>query len=79
MSTIFRATSLALAVSVALGSTSSYAAGEGNPAAEKDVEKIVVVGSRGAPRSVNDSPVPIDLIGGDELDRGGHTGMLALV
>ena len=78
MSTIFRATTLALAVGVALGTATSYAADD-NAKAEKNIEKIVVVGSRGAPRSVNDSPVPIDLIGGEELERGGNTDMLELL
>jgi len=78
MSTIFRATTLALAVSVALGTTASYAA-ENDSVKEEQVEKIVVVGSRGAPRSVNDSPVPVDLIGSDELARGGNTNMLELL
>jgi|TARA_R110000751_G_scaffold81415_4_gene164390 iron complex outermembrane receptor protein len=81
MSNKFRTGTLAIAVSLALGTTSTYAA-EDNSAkikAEKDVEKIVVVGSRGAPRSVNDSPVPIDLIGGEELARGGNTDMLELI
>ena len=45
----------------------------------KEVEKFVVVGSRGAPRSVNDSPVPIDLIRGVELARSGNTNMLELL
>lgn len=31
---------------------------------EQSIEKIAVVGSRSAPRSVSDSPVPIDIIGG---------------
>lgn len=81
MSNKFRTGTLALAVSMALGTVSSYAAAEEETKAvkEKNVEKIVVVGSRGAPRSVNDSPVPIDLIGGDELERGGNTDMLELL
>ena len=79
MSTKFRATTLALAVSVALGTVPSYAAEEADSAKEEKVERIVVVGSRGAPRSVNDSPVPIDLIGGEELGRGGNTDMLELL
>jgi len=81
MSNKFRTGALALAVSMALGTVSAYAA-EGDNAkakAEKSVERIAVVGSRGAPRSVNDSPVPIDLIGGDELARGGNTDMLELL
>jgi len=79
MSNTFRTGTLALAVSMALGTVTTYAAEGDTTAKEKDVEKIVVVGSRGAPRSVNDSPVPIDLIGGDELDRGGNTDMLELL
>jgi iron complex outermembrane receptor protein len=43
------------------------------------VEKIAVVGSRAAPRSIADSPVPIDIIGGDELGKGGNTDMLELL
>ncbi len=79
MSNKFRTGTLALAVSMALGTVSAYAAEDTKSKAEKDVEKIVVVGSRGAPRSVNDSPVPIDLIGGEELARGGNTDMLELL
>jgi len=79
MSTKFRATTLALAVGVALGTAPLYAAEESEAAKEQNVERIAVVGSRGAPRSVNDSPVPIDLIGGEELERGGNTDMLELL
>jgi iron complex outermembrane receptor protein len=78
MSTKFRATTLAIAVGVALGNApiNSVHAAEAD---EEQVEKIVVVGSRGAPRSLNDSPVPVDLIGSDELERGGNTNMLELL
>ncbi|MFT5851602.1 MAG: iron complex outermembrane receptor protein [Colwellia sp.] len=80
MSTKFKTTTLALAVSLALGTVQSYAAeDDASKVKEKDFEKIVVVGSRGAPRSVNDSPVPIDLIGSEELERGGNTNMLELL
>jgi len=79
MSHKFHTGTLALAVSMALGTVSAYADDGDKAKAEKNVEKIVVVGSRGAPRSVNDSPVPIDLIGGDELKRGGNTDMLELL
>ncbi|PCH97910.1 MAG: TonB-dependent receptor [Gammaproteobacteria bacterium] len=79
MSNKFRTGTLALAVSMALGTVSVYAAESDNAKAEKAIEKIVVVGSRGAPRSVNDSPVPIDLIGSAELARGGNTDMLELL
>jgi len=79
MSTKFRTTTLALAVGVALGTTPLYAAEEADSVAEEKVERIAVVGSRGAPRSVNDSPVPIDIIGGDELSKAGNTDMLELL
>jgi iron complex outermembrane receptor protein len=79
MSTKLRATTLALAVSVALGTAPSYAAEKADSVKEEKVERIAVVGSRGAPRSVNDSPVPIDIIGGDELAKGGNTDMLELL
>ncbi|GAC13070.1 TonB-dependent receptor plug domain-containing protein [Aliiglaciecola lipolytica] len=44
-----------------------------------NVEKIAVVGSRGAPRSVGDSPVPVDIIGGDELSKNASTDMLDML
>jgi iron complex outermembrane receptor protein len=36
--------------------------------AEENVEKIAVVGARGAPRSVTSSPVPVDVISEDEIN-----------
>jgi len=78
MSNKFRSATLAIAVSVALGNSPVFAA-EGEAAQDKDVERIAVVGSRGAPRSVADSPVPIDLIGAEELAKGGNTNMLELL
>lgn len=47
--------------------------------AEASVEKIAVVGTRAAPRSISDSPVPIDIIGGEELAKAGNTDMLELL
>lgn len=44
-----------------------------------NVEKIAIVGTRSAPRSIGDSPVPIDIIGGDELGKSGNTDMLELL
>ncbi|WP_281556279.1 TonB-dependent receptor [Thalassomonas sp. RHCl1] len=79
MSTKFRTATLALAVGFALGTVPAYAAESDAAAKEKDVEKIVVVGSRAAPRSVADSPVPVDLIGGDELAKSGSTDMLDML
>ncbi len=74
MSIKFRTGTLAFAVAAALGTTHSYAAEDG--VKEADVEKIVVVGSRAAPRSVADSPVPVDLISSDELSKAGSSDML---
>ncbi|MEE2023636.1 TonB-dependent receptor plug domain-containing protein [Alkalimonas mucilaginosa] len=48
-------------------------------AAQERVERIAVVGSRSAPRSVADSPVPVDIIGGDELMKSGSTDMLNMM
>ena len=78
MSTKFRATSLALAVGIALGTAPSYAAEEA-AAKEDNVERIAVVGSRSAPRSVADSPVPIDIVGGDELGKNASSDMLDML
>ena len=47
--------------------------------AEENVEKIVVVGSRGAPRSVGDSSVPVDVIAADEFVKAGPTDMMTLM
>ena len=47
-------------------------------AAEKTatVEEVVVLGSRGAPRSVGESPVPVDVIGSEELGKAGSNDLL---
>ncbi|AGH45062.1 TonB-dependent receptor plug domain-containing protein [Paraglaciecola psychrophila] len=46
---------------------------------DNSFEKIAVVGSRAAPRSIADSPVPIDIIGADELSKSGNTDMLEIL
>ncbi|MCW8834320.1 MAG: TonB-dependent receptor, partial [Colwellia sp.] len=79
MSTQFRATTLALAVGVALGAAPSYAAEAASSAKEEQVERIAVVGTRSAPRSVADSPVPIDIVGGDELGKNASSDMLDML
>jgi iron complex outermembrane receptor protein len=73
MSTKFRAGMLALSVSAALGTAPAYAFED---ASAEEVEKIVVVGSRAAPRSIADSAVPVDIVGGDELGKSGSSDML---
>lgn len=46
---------------------------------DESVEKIAVVGSRGAPRSISDSPVPVDIISGDELGKSGSSDLLDML
>lgn len=78
ISKLQRAISFALASTATMGmyATSAIAAEEGGAEKDKNIEKIAVVGSRAAPRSVGDSPVPIDIIGGDELSKTGSNDML---
>jgi len=47
--------------------------------AVENVEKIAVVGTRAAPRSVGDSPVPVDIISADELRASGNTDMISML
>ncbi len=51
------------------------------PAADPDavVEEVVVVGTRREARSVGDSPVPVDVIGGDDFVNQGTTDMNSLL
>jgi len=79
MFTKFKATTLASAVSVALGTAPLYAAEEADAVEKEKVERIAVVGSRSAPRSVADSPVPIDIVGGDELGKNASSDMLDML
>ncbi len=62
------------------GTSSSALAQEATEAAKAEsVEKIVVVGSRGAPRSVGDSAVPVDVISADEFVKAGPSDMMTLM
>ena len=45
-------------------------------AAEAALEEVVVVGSRGAPRTIAESSVPVDVLSADELNRAGSNDML---
>jgi iron complex outermembrane receptor protein len=79
---VARAVKFALAASLSFGITSTAALAQDTPssgAAEKSIEKIAVVGSRSAPRSIGDSPVPVDIIGGEELNKNGNSDMLNLI
>jgi iron complex outermembrane receptor protein len=46
---------------------------------ENNIERIAVVGTRSAPRSIADSPVPIDIIGGDELGKNASSDMIDML
>lgn len=54
-------TGLALAIGTALGSTPLLAQ-------EETVEEVVVTGSRGRPRTVIESPVPVDVFGESDIE-----------
>ncbi len=77
MSIRFRASTLAIAVAVALGSITSYAADEKEE--DEEENKVVIVGSRAAPRSVTDSAVPVDIITADEFKRSGSPDMPSMI
>ena len=38
-----------------------------------DIEEVVVTGARGRPRTVSDSPVPVDVFSADEIQAISHT------
>lgn len=70
---------LAMSASAALlGSLSVYAA-EQDTKAEENIEQISVIGSRRLGRTVEDSAVPIDIIGADALKNSGFTETNALL
>ena len=68
-----------IATSAALSATVVSSVNAQQTKDEANVEKIAVVGSRAAPRSIADSPVPIDIIGSDELSKSGNTDMLEIL
>ncbi|RLV59228.1 TonB-dependent receptor [Parashewanella curva] len=78
----FNLSSLGIAIGFALSGltyTNVALADETETADAESIEKIAVVGTRSAPRSVGDSPVPVDIIGGDELEKAGNTDMLEIL
>ena len=80
---VARAVKFGLAASLSFGISATVAvAQETTPDTakkEQSVEKIAVVGTRSAPRSIGDSPVPVDIIGGEELNKNGNSDMLNLI
>jgi iron complex outermembrane recepter protein len=82
MTTIFKKRSLVLIMGGLLCSSSLYAAQaeDGTTAEQEETEKkMVIVGSRAAPRSIADSPVPVDVISSVELSTTGSTDMLDML
>lgn len=68
-----------LMFSTALIAQESTEAATDKKAEDAAVEKIVVIGARGAPRSVGDSAVPVDVIGGEEFSKTGTSDMVSLM
>ena len=67
---------LVAAFAMAAGTTVAQEAGE---AAAGPIEEVVVVGSRRRDRSASDSPVPVDVIGGDDFLAHGDSDMDSLL
>ena len=80
-STLAGAGPLFLAPMLALSGPVAYAQEEAapEPAVSGQIEEIVVVGSRRRDRSAADSPVPVDVIGGDEFRAHGDSDMDSLL
>lgn len=70
---------LVLAASVAATSVVATPALAQDDAEAKSVEKIAVVGTRAAPRSIGDSAVPIDIISEEEFVNQGSTDMVSMM
>ncbi|QTH64082.1 TonB-dependent receptor [Psychrosphaera ytuae] len=76
---ISRVLKYSLLSSLSVGVLSPSLAVANETAAEKDIEKIAVVGSRAAPRSIGDSPVPVDVISSEEFNKQGSTDMVSML
>ncbi|WP_347302569.1 TonB-dependent receptor [Croceibacterium sp. TMG7-5b_MA50] len=74
--TASRGTNALMQVTGGVGATTASAAAA-DPAPVEESDPIVVTGNRGQPRSVIDSPTPIDVISGTELQRTGRSGVLS--
>ncbi len=77
---------LQAAIKLALASTATagllytgVVSAEEETKVKEDVEKIAVVGTRAAPRSIGSSPVPVDVIGGEEMQNQGSTDMISML
>ena len=65
--------------SLAIANEPAIAQESGEQASSGPIEEVVVVGSRRRDRSASDSPVPVDVIGGDDFRAHGNTDMDDLV
>ncbi|MBH0056583.1 TonB-dependent receptor [Pseudoalteromonas sp. SWXJZ94C] len=70
---------LAMSASAALLGSLSVSAATQDTKAEENIEQISVIGSRRLGRTVEDSAVPIDIIGADALNNSGQTETNALL
>ncbi|PIP79396.1 MAG: TonB-dependent receptor [Gammaproteobacteria bacterium CG22_combo_CG10-13_8_21_14_all_40_8] len=78
----FKISSLTTAIGLAIFSFSAYAADDEKDqekAKDKDDNKVVIIGSRAAPRSVTDSAVPVDVISADDFKRNGSPDMPTMI
>ncbi|WP_435277176.1 TonB-dependent receptor plug domain-containing protein [Psychrobium sp. nBUS_13] len=71
----FKASTLSVAITLALGSATAAANAAQTPAKDtaKDVEKISVLGSRVSSRTATESTAPVDIIDASSLTKGGFT------
>ncbi|MGB0496095.1 MAG: TonB-dependent receptor plug domain-containing protein, partial [Kangiellaceae bacterium] len=77
MTNNFKVKGLVLAMGMTFASTPVFAADDA--AADEDVQTMVIVGSRAAPRSIGDSPVPVDVISAEEMSANGTADMTQLM
>ena len=67
------------AIALLVSAAGPLAAEESGAEASSTIEEVVVVGSRRRDRSASDSPVPVDVIGGDDFLAHGNTDLDDLV
>lgn len=68
-----------LSASIAVAISPTLVAQEQAGTTEADVEKIAVVGTRSAPRSIGDSAVPVDIISAEEFKSTGSTDITTMM
>lgn len=71
-------TALTASAAVSMLASVNVHAQQSEEAAE-DIEQIAIVGTRAAPRSVGDSPVPVDIISSEEFQNQGATDMVSML